>query len=776
MPIFTAIAAYVTTAVAALTWSSVAAFAARTIFAIAVSKLIANRQNKKAAGAQSGSAGARVQLPPATNNKLPVIYGRAYVAPVITDAKISTDQTTMWYVCALSEVTDTGSFTFGNMYWGGKLITFDGTDPAKVISLTNNAGEVDTRVDGNMWIWQYADGSNNPINTGASAITVMQDSNIPAAQRWTSSNIMYKTVFFIVYVKYNQDAGLTGLDQLNVELINSLDKPGSVIKDYLTNSRYGCAVPLAKVDTASLTALDTYSDELITYIPVGGGSATQARYRINGPIDTGQDCLSNLQYIVDSCDSWLQYSELVGQWKVVINKAVNTASAFTIDSSNLIGGIDINPIDLNETYTSVEVQYPNTNIKDQMAYTIVNLIDYQPSVMSPNEANNQLSLQLPYVNNAVQARYLGVRRLLQSREDLTIQCSIDYSGIQIEAGDVVKVTIAEYGWADKLFRVSQVQELKDENGNLGVRIAAFEYNATIYDDNAIQDYIPADNTGLTDPNIISQPTSLTIAVNPDSAGNIASFTVTVTSPTQGSVLYLDFNYGTSTTASTHKLYRTVSTGNGVPYAPGTVVSIVVNDLPPGTYYWSVTARNNSAGRQSAVTGVIWSGMNVTNYNVGTNTGGIVNAQIQNNAVSTVKVIGENITTTAYSEVTPGVVMVGQNGGTTAQYTLDIIPGFTTTVDAQRIIFLLNMIYNVPFGATNLGGRMYFRANSGSWILFRTFNISNPAGFVSTQTIFASLVPGVSGLIDFRIEFYNDYIPSTQGTLDYVAALPLATLR
>jgi hypothetical protein len=775
MAIFTAIAAAVTTAIAGITWTSVAAFAARTIFAIGVSKLISDRKNKKAAGSASGSAGARIQLPPATNNKLPVIYGRAFVAPVITDAKISTDQKEMWYVCALSEVTDTGSISFGNMYWGGKLITFDIADASKVVSLTNNAGEVDDRVDGNLYIWKYNDGSFSPVNTGATAISILQNSNIPSAQRWTSNNIMFKTVFCIVYVKYNQDANLTNLETLNVELINSLDKPGSVMKDYFTNARYGCGIPLSSLDTSSFTLLDTYSDQLITYVPVGGGSATQARYRINGPIDTGTDCFSNLQDLADSCDSWIQYSELTAQWRVVINKAEDESSLFVVDSSNLISGIDISPIDLNQTYTSVEVQYPNRNIKDQMAYATLKLIDYVPSVMSPNEPNNQLSLQFPYVNNAVQAQYLGVRRLLQSREDLTITCSLDYSGIVLEAGDVVKVTLAEYGWTNKLFRISQVQELKDDLGNLGVRISGFEYNATIYNDNAIQDYIPAANTGLSDPNIISQPYNLTVTNNPDSDGNISSFTVTITSPASGAVLYLDFNYGTSSTASTHKLYRTVSTGNGVPYPNNTVVSITVNDLPPNTYYWSVTARNNSAGRLGNSSGAfVWPGMNVTSFNPGTGTGGIINQQIQNDAVSTRKVIGENITTTAYVEAAPNATLNPQFGGTATEYALDIIPGFTTTVPAQRIIFLLNMVYSVPNQATNIGARMRYRVDSGIWITFREFNLSSPGSFTTSHTIFASLVPPTAGLIDFRLEFYNDF--TRVGVLQLVSALPLATLR
>jgi len=364
--------------------------------------------------------------------------------------------------------------------------------------------------------------------------------------------------------------------------------------DYLTNTRYGCAIPVSQVNTTSLTALNTYSDELITYVPVGGGTATQARYRINGPINTGQNCLTNLQELADACDSWLQYSELTGKWKVVINQSYTDYTTFNdlflVDSSILVSGIDINPIDLNQTYNSLEVGYPNTNIKDQMDYKVFNLIDYVPSILSPNEAANQLSVSFPQVNNYIQAAYLGERRLLQSREDLVINCALDYSGIQLEAGDVIRVTLEDYGWTEKLFRVSQVQETKNEQGFLGARISAFEYNDTIYANDPLNDFIPEANTGLSNPKLLATPGTPILSTNPLTAGTVASFNVVSTTPATGTTMYMDFNYGTSTNTATHKLYKTVQTSDGTPFVNSDDFAIDLEDLPPATYYWSTTAR------------------------------------------------------------------------------------------------------------------------------------------------------------------------------------------
>ena len=105
-----------------VTWVAgpgLAAFAVRTAIVFGISKLMTDRAMK---GMGQNDAGGRVQLPPATDNILPLIYGKAYVSPVITDAKISTDQKTMWYCCTLSEVPASGSYTFGDMYWNGNKL------------------------------------------------------------------------------------------------------------------------------------------------------------------------------------------------------------------------------------------------------------------------------------------------------------------------------------------------------------------------------------------------------------------------------------------------------------------------------------------------------------------------------------------------------------------------------------------------------------------------------------------------------------------------------
>ncbi|CAB4134994.1 Tip attachment protein J [uncultured Caudovirales phage] len=93
----------------------------------------ANKRNNSAA-----NEGGRIQVPPATNNKIPVVYGSAYVNGIITDARlISLEQKKndkMFYCIVLSEYTNnltTPTYGLEAAYWNDLRLT--------PLNATNNA-------------------------------------------------------------------------------------------------------------------------------------------------------------------------------------------------------------------------------------------------------------------------------------------------------------------------------------------------------------------------------------------------------------------------------------------------------------------------------------------------------------------------------------------------------------------------------------------------------------------------------------------------------------
>ena len=541
--------------------------------------------------------GVRQQVPPSAVNAIPIVYGTAYMGGTFVDAVLTTDQKTMYYVLAISSISPNGQFTYdtSDMYFGDRKITFDGTDLTKVVSLTDEAGNVDTKVSGNLYINLYKSTTGGTITSanGASApSTVMGGSDIAVGQRWTGTRQMNGLGFAIVKLIYNRDADTTQLSPITFKVSHTLNgtgvaKAGDVWYDYMTNAVYGGAVDSAFVNSTSATALNAYGDQNITFTNSSGAPSTQPRYRINGVLDAGQSVLSNVDRIVSACDSWMTYNAALGQWSVVINKAESTAYAF--NDNNIIGEIRVSATDITSSINQVEARFPFKENRDQAAF--VN-IETPSGLLYPNEPVNKYSITYDLVNDSVQAQYLANRLLEQAREDLIVGFSTTYYGIQVDAGDVVSVTNSDYGWNAKLFRVMKVNEASLPDGGLGARLELSEYNAQVYDDANITQFTPVPNSGLVSVSYFSPLATPT--VTGFASATIPYIDVQVFVPTTGRVTFGNLFWTTSATPSAGdwKLVANASTTNGQPVTNGSYYTFANITLNTGTYYFAYNVGND----------------------------------------------------------------------------------------------------------------------------------------------------------------------------------------
>jgi hypothetical protein len=577
---------------------------ARFAINFAVSSLLTRSFAQNSGASQAVDNGVRQQVPPSSSNSIPVIYGDAYCGGRFVDAVLSNDAKTMYYVMVVSHISPNGQFSFDltKMYWGDRLITFDGSDQTKVVSLTDGSGNVDTKVSGNLYINLYTSTQNGVISSvnGASPpYSVMGVSSIPSGLQWPVSNRqMNGLAFAIVKLNYNQQAQTTSMQTLTFRASQYLNgagaaKPGDVWYDYIINEQYGGAMDATLVNSSSASALNSYSDGLITYTD-NTGLHTQSRYRINGVIDTGQSCLNNINQIMASCDSWNQYNSALGQWSAVINKAESTAYAF--DDSNIVGEIRVSAYDITGSINQIEVQFPNGTNKDQ---TDLVYLETPSNLLYPNEPTNKQSIQLPLVNDSVQTQYLANRILEQAREDLIVFISTTYVGIQVDAGDVISITNSSYGWNAKLFRVMSVSEVTLADGNLGASFELNEYNAAVYDNANITKFTPVPNTSLPDPSYFGTIPAPTIATSYPYAA-VPSFNVQPYIGTASFVSYAEVWYSAFSSPSSTQIYFggiTSALSNGVPYVVGQTMPTVNLSIPAGSWYFFVKLVNPTATSQ-----------------------------------------------------------------------------------------------------------------------------------------------------------------------------------
>jgi len=552
---------------------------------------------------QSQQNNIRQQVPPDPTAGIPLVYGDAYTGGRFCDAVLTTDQKSMYYVMVISCISPNGQFSFdtSKFYYQDQIITFDTTDLTKVVSLTDQAGNVDTSISGHLYISLYTSsqtGTITPINTSNQPSAVMSTANgIPSGQEWVSSGRqMNGTAFAIVQLVYNANSlGTTALQPVTFHVSHYLNgtgcaKPGDVWYDYMTNTVYGAAVPSQFVSSASATALNSYSDELITYTPAGGGSASIPRYRFNGVLDTGQTALSNIDLMMNCCDSWQSYQVATGLWTVVVNKAISPT--FSFDDTNIISDITVSELDLTQMVNQIEARFIDSGNRDQPGY--VNL--QTPSgLLLPNEPVNKFTISYDLINSSVTAQYLANRVLEQNRLDLIVSFSTNYTGIQVNAGDVVTVTNSYYGWTNQQFRVMQVKEVSLPDGSLGASFQMMQYDPNVYATSSITAYTPTSHSGLAAPTFFSSLAAPTVTAHFETA-NIPYFNVQVFVPVTGRVTNGTLYYTTVATpsGSDWKVWANVQTANSLPVPNNSYYTFVDVVLPAGTYYFAYTVGSGTS--------------------------------------------------------------------------------------------------------------------------------------------------------------------------------------
>ena len=564
------------------------AFAINMVISAVITKAFFTPDQPGGLSGDSTNPGNRVQVPPATDNKLPVVYGQAWLGGTITDLSITSNNQELYYVMSICEVTDNGNdtITFGDVYWGGKKCTFASATSPDVISLTDEStGAVDTSVNGKLQIFLYNNGSASPVRGVDSAIAVMQASGL--TYKWDTSKLMTNCAFAIIHITYSNEANLTSLQQTKFQVNNSRYAPGDCFLDYLTNEIYGAAIPLAQIDTASMTALNIYSAGSFAYTDADGLPATQTRFRFDGVLDTNKSIMDNLQDMASCCDCLLRYNEITSQWGVIVQQPSYTV-AMALDNSNLVSAIQISPFDIASSYNVIECKFPDNKNQDSFNSATFDLAQIDPSLLFPNEPVNKESVSLPFVNNDVCAQYLAIRMLKASREDLQVQVNANFQGIQLEAGDVVTVTNANYGWVAKEFRVMKVTEDFASDGSVTAKLSLTEFNATLYNDEPITEFQPSPNTGIPDPLIFGTiPAPVVGAQFPTNVNPL--FVVSVTASSQGIIQYAELWYSAFSNPTPAQLIFAGTTeikSNGVPYNPGEAMpTISLANIPSGSWYF-----------------------------------------------------------------------------------------------------------------------------------------------------------------------------------------------
>jgi len=479
LAIFTAIATSIVAAIGITgTLATIATAFVAAGLAIGTAKILGVMDTPKA----GQDPGVKVQLPPATDNKVPRLYGRNFAGGTIVDAEIKNQNKTMAYCIVLSDMSNIydETWSINDIYRGDSRLNFTGIAVSSQLDTNNTstnsvANKIRCRV--------YAGGSSSayqifPTSGAANAYGGTDNSKSAQFKNWTSSNTMTDLVFAIVEIDYDPENDLTGLGVFTFDIETNLKNPSKVLVDYLNNERYGMGnvnfpvtvsgstVTPLNINTTSLTEWNDYAET--NSIMINGGLSTFDTVKVN----VNKICMSG--------GSFFTYNNKTGNFGVVVNTAANAAvqaNAYVLSDDNLVGALGVTSTDLFSMYNQMEVEFPSVIQRDQTDTVFLETPSAQRNI---NEPDNKLNVRFDLTNDRQVAINLANIDLRQGRYTTVVTAKGDYTTLPIDVGDIVKVNNEVFDWEEKLFRVMQTKEVETAESMIYNELTLLEYDDSIY--------------------------------------------------------------------------------------------------------------------------------------------------------------------------------------------------------------------------------------------------------------------------------------------------------
>lgn len=444
----------------------VASFAKKFIINLIVSAIASKIFGKKKGKLGGGGAGAQASVlvnKQSNNEFIPVVYGRrrlggtrAFVGT--SDGSGGSGTGTLNMVIALCE----GQMGPVKQVFFNDTKIFEGTLNHED-QITNSNDIADTKYDGHCTI-EYKDG-----REGQTVSSLMTGS---IGSAWTGSHTLKGVAYLAVKLPFDADAYEGGVPTVTAvmdgKVIRSVanlstttsgadQNPADVIFDYLTDVEYGKGLADSDLNLASFQAARTYC---------------ASRYQINGVLDTENTLMENTENLIQSCNGMLIFHN--GEYKLKI-KGNEDAATRTFDQDNILSDVTVSLADIKSRLNKITLNFANDDAT----------INYNDDVVirdnatyKTQDAGRRLEAQLdmPLITDKTLIENIGDYLMDSTRDAMTIEFDAAHTEFGLEAGEVIKVTLADYGFTNKQFRVVQTELTTDNKLN----VIAQEYTQSIH--------------------------------------------------------------------------------------------------------------------------------------------------------------------------------------------------------------------------------------------------------------------------------------------------------
>lgn len=305
-----------------------------------------------------------------------------------------------------------------------------------------------------------------------------------SAGNWTAEHRLRGICYVYIRLKYSATVFETGLPNLSflLEGRNDIEDPRDdstgfsanaalCWRHYLVTERFGPQVAAAAVDGDRFDAQANLCDEAVTLLD----TSTEARYEVNGVIDIGTNPRDNLADFEAAMGGWRAY--VGGQFE--LTAGAHEVPTFTLTEDMLDGPVKVrNQVPKRERYNEVKAVYYSREHRYQFTDAPVRT---KASYVTADGGESTNSLELALVSSGTQAQRLQSIALERGRFVRSVDLICNLRAFPAVAGRIVRLTLARYGWTQKLFLVAQSQPVFQTDGRCQMLLSLQEVGSTVYD-------------------------------------------------------------------------------------------------------------------------------------------------------------------------------------------------------------------------------------------------------------------------------------------------------
>lgn len=253
--------------------------------------------------------------------------------------------------------------------------------------------------------------------------------------------------------------------------------------DYLTNEIYGRGLPLSRIDvqafidaanfcdegtSSTITITECENDEDPTAPPIcttRTETITPPRYRMAAVINTAETLFNNYRELLQSFRAFPRRPNGLVSLKVETNED----SVMSFDESELRGEINFARAGQKDRFNRFITRFPNRLDRferDEYLYPPVDDPLYEQWLAEDNGKELIGELELNTIGEKSMAAQTSEIAAKRSRVNGKLKVILPPRARLLEPGDVIDLTSPLYGWVEKTFRITSIQE--QENNTFAV--------------------------------------------------------------------------------------------------------------------------------------------------------------------------------------------------------------------------------------------------------------------------------------------------------------------